>query len=118
MFKKGYTPWNKGQKTKQETIDKLSRYQKGRTKSIEHRSRLAESKLLEKNPAWRGDSVSYRGLHQWLRENFTAPDKCEICLKGKKLDIANISGIYDRRRISYKFLCRSCHIKTDWKRTK
>ena len=86
----------------------------------------------DKNPMWKGDSVKYRALHQWVERRLGKPQKCEnpICFyprKGSKYkgcrsglllapkvyDWANISGEYKRKLDDWIRLCRSCHIKYD-----
>lgn len=61
---------------------------------------------------------SYKAIHKWLNENYSKPDKCQICGKVKKLDWANWLNKYDRDIGHYKALCRSCHFRFDkinWK---
>src|SRR3990167_2185838 len=38
----------------------------------------------EKNYAWKGEKVSYRGLHQWVRRNLGKPTKCSHCNRTDK----------------------------------
>jgi NifB/MoaA-like Fe-S oxidoreductase len=70
------------------------------------------------NGVWKGDDVSYDGLHKWLRMNKPLPDPpiCEECKMEKKLEISNITGIYNRDFSNYKWLCRSCYITIDMNR--
>lgn len=81
-----------------EVIKKVKEHQKGKT-----------------NSNWKGNKVSYRGLHNWLRRNWGKPSFCEYCksITKNKYDWANITGIYTRERKDYKRLCRGCHIKLD-----
>lgn len=70
----------------------------------------------EKNHRWKGDNVSLRGLHTWIRKNFGKANHCEYIYcqgKSKSFDWANITGIYNRDICNYKQLCRGCHIKLD-----
>lgn len=62
---------------------------------------------------WKGQSVSYIGLHKFLRENKPKPNKCESCGKSARLDIACVTGKYTRNFEDYQWLCRSCHRKFD-----
>ena len=81
------------------------------------------SKLGDKNPmygrrgdkshVWKGDNVGYPGIHEWVRTHLAKPDLCEICHEKKKLDAANISGKYLRDFTDWKYICRSCHTKSD-----
>lgn len=62
---------------------------------------------------WKGDSVSYRKLHSWIRSRKLEPKNCSKCHKNAKLDLANISGQYKRDVDDFIYLCRSCHMKED-----
>jgi len=79
-----------------------------------HRLNVALSKMGDKNPRWKGDDVSYIGLHVWVRRNLLKPDSCEMCKnKVDDLDLANISGKYLRKLDDWEWLCRKCHMKSD-----
>lgn len=67
----------------------------------------------KKNGAWKGDSVSYISLHQWVRDNKLKSQFCENCKKVEPYDVANISGEYKRDINDYKWLCRKCHMDED-----
>lgn len=74
----------------------------------------------EGNPAWKGDSIKQHSLHSWIRDNFETPDKCEHC--GKQyphirviFDWSNKNHKYKRNKKDWQFLCRSCHMKYDYK---
>jgi hypothetical protein len=60
---------------------------------------------------WKGEKVSYVGLHQWVRRKKGAPKKCEFCrtTKAKKFEWANIDHRYRRDIEDYIRLCTSCH---------
>ncbi len=87
------------------------------------KKKQSDVKIGEKNPMygvrgencyqWKGDNVSYRELHNWLRKYKPIPKHCEECGKERKLDCANISGEYKRDPADYKYICRSCHWKKD-----
>ena len=75
----------------------------------------------ENNPRWKGDSVSYAALHNWIRIHFTKPENCEHCknnprqdsLGRTKLHWANRTKKYLRDRNDWICLCASCHRKYD-----
>lgn len=69
--------------------------------------------LGENNNQWKGDKVRYHALHEWVRNHLSKPDLCQMCNKDKKLDLANITGEYDRYFKNWLYLCRSCHMKWD-----
>ncbi len=79
----------------------------------ERRKKLKRTKLGNKNPMWKGDKVGYIPLHQWIGNHKPKPKFCEICKKNKPYDLANISGEYKRDVNDFKWLCRSCHMKSD-----
>lgn len=73
------------------------------------------SKLMEKNPMWKGDNVSYRTLHQWVASNFGTPQECEDCgtTENHMYHWANINNTYNRDRKNWRRLCVPCHSKMD-----
>lgn len=77
------------------------------------RENISKAKLGEKNPQWKGEKVGYQALHEWVRNRKPKPEFCERCKKRKAYDLANISGKYKRDVNDYKWLCRSCHMKSD-----
>jgi len=80
-----------------------------KTLNIEKSCNIGES-----NGQWKGDKVSYRSLHHWVRYHLMQPETCSKCKeKNDKLDIANISGDYKRDLSDWEWLCRSCHMKKD-----
>lgn len=72
----------------------------------------------EKNPKWKGDKVGYVALHAWIKRKLGRQNKCYICSKEtNSIDLANISGIYDRNFSNWTFLCRDCHNKFDCRKS-
>jgi len=65
-----------------------------------------------KNSQWKGDNVSYKGLHKWVHSNLVKPDLCQECKQAPPYDVAN-TGIYNRDFINWKWLCRKCHFHSD-----
>lgn len=78
---------------------------------------LEKIKVGENIPAWKGDNVSYNGLHHWVNRWLGKPEVCEICgksgLKGKQIHWANKSHLYKRDLGDWIRLCSSCHSKYD-----
>lgn len=76
----------------------------------------------EKSSMWKGDKVSYKGLHKWVGENLGKPDICKHCgksdLTGRWIHWANISGLYLRKATDWIRLCAKCHKKFDKKDVK
>lgn len=85
------------------------RYKKLRKKAVEGLKKHSG----ESHYAWKGDKVSYRGLHYWLRRKLGKPTKCIQCGKvdtrPKFIQWANIDGTYRRVLSDYIPLCTSCH---------
>lgn len=77
--------------------------------SLEARKRVQN----ENNPNWKGTHVSYVALHAWVRRHKPKTDLCENCDKRKPLELANISGTYERDVNDYEWLCRRCHMEKD-----
>lgn len=68
----------------------------------------------DKNPNWKGDTVGYKSLHDWVRGNIKHSDTCMDCGQKKKfLDLANISQEYKRDLSDWEWLCRRCHMVKD-----
>jgi hypothetical protein len=72
-------------------------------------------KIGAESPHWKGDDVSYSGLHHWVRKTLGKPDRCAHCgeKKGKRFEWANISGKYLRDTSDWMPLCGACHYKYD-----
>jgi len=66
-----------------------------------------------KNGMWKGDNVGYYALHIWINKHKPKPGLCEECKQKPPYDCANISGQYKRDVNDFKWLCRSCHMKSD-----
>lgn len=66
----------------------------------------------------RGESLSYSGLHQWVRKHFGDPTVCEHCgtLEAKNYEWANISRKYLEDLADWVRLCKSCHTNYDARR--
>src|SRR5574341_1803110 len=79
--------------------------------SEERKKKIGISNSGYKNGMWKGDDVGYMSLHLWVRDHLQQPELCEECSKTKSYDLANITGIYDRNFVNWKYLCRSCHMK-------
>lgn len=67
------------------------------------------------NPHWKGQKVSYSGIHEWARRRFGKPMECENCGDTEKgyYEWANISGEYKRERSDWLRLCKKCHNDMD-----
>lgn len=77
------------------------------------RSSYVGINLGEKNKQWKGDSVGYASLHQWVKYHKPQKELCERCGINKPHDLANISGEYKRDLNDFEWLCRKCHMEED-----
>lgn len=73
----------------------------------------------EANPAWKGDDVGYKNIHDWVRRHKAKTGKCVHCLgefgtaTGHATHWANIDHTYRRVLDDYIELCPPCHKKYD-----
>jgi len=90
----------------------------GKTFSKKHRKKISITKIADKNPMWKGESVGYISLHEWVINRIPKPEICPMCKEKKKtLDLAN-KGIYDRNFYNWEWLCRKCHMIKDGRMAK
>lgn len=79
----------------------------------EMKRHLAEIKMAEKNPNWKGNNVGYAALHEWVKNRLPKPASCENCHAIEPHDLHNRSGKYLRDLSDWEWLCRKCHMKKD-----
>ena len=72
-------------------------------------------KVGNRSHLWKGDSVSYRGLHKWIELRLGKPRLCQLCktTTAKNYQWANISHLYKRDLTDWLRLCIPCHVKYD-----
>ena len=108
---KGYSKYNQsGWKHKKKSITQMIKNRRGLTAN-------------EKNSRWKGNEVSYAALHNWIRNHYKKPKKCEKCginpgkniIGQTKLQWSNKTKKYLRDRDDWVCLCPSCHKKNDIK---
>lgn len=98
---------------------RISEAKKGKPRPdmVDRCAALNKGKKMEDSKNWKGDEVSYNGLHKWVVNNFGQPSTCEHCgkekLSGRSINWANVSGNYTREREDWIRLCKSCHTKFD-----
>jgi len=87
------------------------KYSKPFTK--EHSLKLSISRTGEKNHKWKGERVSYSGLHHWIVRKLGRPDRCAVCdddgQPHRSYHWANISKTYKRDLSDWIRLCVKCH---------
>lgn len=98
----GQKPWNKGIKigSNPDHAEKL-------------RGRKMPLTTGEKHWNWKGDTVKYGSLHDYLKYHFSKFNKCFQCNEIKNLDLDNISQKYKRELSDWEWLCRRCHMIKD-----
>lgn len=106
-----------GFKVKESTKRKMSLIMSGRKRSKQYRIAISKAKIGNKNGMWKGEKAGYQSKHTWVRKHFGQPKRCENCgkdnLTSKKINWANISKKYIRKRWDWVRLCKSCHNKFD-----
>ena len=76
-------------------------------------------KLNELNPSWKGESVGNSGIHYWIKRHKPKSMFCEKCGKvTDRLDASSINHTYERDISKWRWLCRGCHMKEDYKNRK
>lgn len=102
--------WNKGIPLSDERKAHLSKVLK--SKGIKPKVRFTA--VGEEHPLWKGNDVSYSGLHYWVYRTLGRPKMCEHCGEShKRLTWANKSHEYRRDKEDWLRLCYSCHKKYD-----
>lgn len=61
------------------------------------------------HPRWKGDSVGYGAIHDWVRSRLGYPEICEQCGSTKNVEWSNISRDYKRDLSDWQQLCKQCH---------
>ena len=116
-----------GYKHTEEWKRKMSKMMKGKNKwmlgkkhSEETKKKMSLSHLEEKSSSWKGDEVSYYGLHIWVTKHLGRPKLCEHCgtTEARKFEWANKDHTYKRNLTDWIRLCTSCHRKYDYRMTK
>ena len=100
---------------------RLGKSSAGRKISSISRKRMSLARIgrftQENHPLWKGEKVSYSGIHKWMVKNFGNPNQCEDCgmigergFNGKwNIEWANISKEYRRDKNDFRGLCKTCH---------
>lgn len=119
LLKKGKPNGRIGTKQSEETKNKISESNKGRTCWIKNKKHSPESiekmkkrKGVEKGRVFKGDNV---GIHYWVERELGKPMICEICktTERKVYDWSNKDHKYRKVVEDWQRLCRKCHKKYD-----
>jgi NUMOD3 motif-containing protein len=106
-FIKGHN--SRVRKHSEETKKKISESNKGLKRSEETRKKM----LGENNHKWVGNKVSITALHKWVRSRFPKSKLCQLCNKVPPIQLACITGIYNRELRNWAWFCVKCHHKWD-----
>ena len=76
-----------------------------------------KSFVREKSPTWKGEDISYTGIHMRLRRYLGPAKKCVFCgvmkNKTKNVDWAHNGGESFKELENYIQMCKSCHKRYD-----
>ncbi len=78
----------------------------------------SDAKLGERNPMWKGNDLTYAGVHDRMRKRVKKPKWCARCKKKAPRDLANKSGKYLLDKTDWEYLCRKCHMDSDGRNDK
>jgi hypothetical protein len=69
----------------------------------------------ENSPHWRGDEVSYYGIHVWLQKHHPKSGVCSECGEAKRTEWAFLRHPepHTREISDYREMCRQCHARLD-----
>lgn len=104
-----------------EIIEKMRKAHLGNTSYWKGKKR--PNMTGEKHPLWKGEEVSYSGIHHWIKRELGLASRCMnldcvyprlnadgvLMKKPKKFEWANISKEYKREKEDFISLCASCH---------
>ncbi len=98
-------------------VNQATVYRRLQQQGVKIRSR-SQSKMGEKNPAWKGDNISNNQLHKRVKKLLPKPAQCQLCTTKPPIDLANISDTYNRETYTqdiknWRWLCRKCHMTQD-----
>lgn len=88
-------------------------FKKGEHKSIGTEFKTGQNKGKD-NTNWKGDDVSYFGLHTWVQRTLGKAKECVACGTDKgRIEWANRSYHYLRDIDDWIPLCKKCHCQYD-----
>lgn len=71
------------------------------------------TRFQSRERSFKGTQKEYYQLHHWVRKNKGKAFWCTFCFSCKKVEWANISGLYRKELNDYMQLCNKCHFKYD-----
>lgn len=112
-FKKQMSERMKGENNPRYGVSGILHPSFGKPLSKEQKEKISIALRGSKNGQWKGDNVSYKSLHEWVKNHTPKPSFCQICGIKPPYDLANISGKYLRDLNDWQYLCRRCHMISD-----
>ena len=93
----------------------MSKALSGRKQSKEEIQKRVAHFMNENHHYWKGDNVSYSGLHKWVARKLGKPKRCDKCgdVNANRYNWSNISGKYLRDLSDWWRLCCKCHWSYD-----
>lgn len=79
----------------------------------EYSKKISIANIGSKNGQWKGNDVSQKALHDYIKYHFENPGKCEICGSTKFVELSNKSNLYFREFKDWEWVCRRCHMTKD-----
>lgn len=110
---KGQIAWNKGLSNEFTRINAKKAQDALRGKPAWNRGLKMPQITGEKHPAFKGDSVGYSALHDWVYRYKGVPEICQGCGSEKNLQWASIDSKYIRDIDEWISLCSKCHYRYD-----
>jgi hypothetical protein len=85
---------------------------------IHYEIKINTNQICDRNPNWKGDQVSYKGIHRWVENNFgKAKDFiCALChgtSGSTKMNWMNLDHKYTRNKEKWIPACKKCHSQYD-----
>ena len=97
-------------KNAEKIIEGRKQYYQAHKEERRDYERLRYKKRYDSNPEY---YIKYTNIHKWVRKRKIKPKYCSICNQEKKLQLANISGEYQKNINDYLWLCQECHYLYD-----
>lgn len=129
QFVNGGVSPRKGKKHSEESKLKMSVAKRGKKVTQKTRKKMSDTRKRlgikppiqtgKNNWNWKGNKVSYRGLHHWIESKLNQLHYCEHCKKSdlphRHYQWANIDHKYKRNLKDWIRLCAKCHTNYDEK---
>lgn len=105
-YRKEKGSWNKGLGMEDERVREA-------VKNSAKTRKIRGSNLGQRHASWKGELISYKALHSWLKRHKGKAEKCINCGSIENVEWANKSHEYKRDLMDFIELCKKCHTKYD-----